>query len=142
MSCRCSRSSAALEGRCIGCLLVGLYRRRDTYRQKGKALLKEGKKSEAFDCFQKCVDVSPEMALAFIKVTYTLCTPRSFFVFLDPCMLVITVPPVSRRVVVLGLSALLPPMRLTPSWLTCRRRALWTWSLLKTPTCSLLDARE
>ena len=43
-------------------------RKRDAYLQKGKALLKEGKKSEAVDCFQKCVDVSPEMALAFIKV--------------------------------------------------------------------------
>ena len=37
-------------------------------RDKGKALLREGKRSEAFDCFQKCVDVSPEMALALIKV--------------------------------------------------------------------------
>ena len=46
-----------------------LYRRRDTYRQKGKALMKEGKKSEAVECFQKCVDVTPEMALAVIKVT-------------------------------------------------------------------------
>lgn len=31
-------------------------------------MLKEGKKSEAVDCFQKSVDVSPEMALALIKV--------------------------------------------------------------------------
>ena len=43
-------------------------RKRDSYRQKGKALLKDGKRSEAYECFQKCVDVSPEMALAFIKV--------------------------------------------------------------------------
>ena len=31
-------------------------------------LLKEGKTSEARDCFQRCIDVSPEMALAFIKL--------------------------------------------------------------------------
>ena len=37
-------------------------------REKGKALLREGKKSAAFDCFQKSVDVSPEMAHALIKV--------------------------------------------------------------------------
>ena len=36
-------------------------------RDRGKALLKEGKKSQAVDCFQKSVDVSPEMALALIK---------------------------------------------------------------------------
>lgn len=43
-------------------------RRRQANLQKGKALLKEGRKSEAMDCFQKSVDVSPEMALALIKV--------------------------------------------------------------------------
>lgn len=45
-----------------------LPRRRQSYLEKGKALMKEGKQSEAIDCFQRCVDVSPEMALAFIKV--------------------------------------------------------------------------
>ena len=30
--------------------------------------MREGKRSEAHDCFQKCVDVTPQMALAFIKV--------------------------------------------------------------------------
>lgn len=43
-------------------------RRRKLNLEKGKALLKEGKRSEAVDCFQKSVDVSPEMALALIKV--------------------------------------------------------------------------
>ena len=43
-------------------------KRRKEYREKGKALLREGKRSEAHDCFQKCIDVSPEMAHAFIKV--------------------------------------------------------------------------
>ena len=39
-------------------------------RDKGNALLREGKRSEAMDCFQKSVDISPEMALALIKVGY------------------------------------------------------------------------
>ncbi len=43
-------------------------RRRKSYLSKGKELLKQSKKSEANDCFRKCVDISPEMALAFIKV--------------------------------------------------------------------------
>ena len=29
--------------------------------------MKDGNKSQAVECFQKCVDVSPEMALALIK---------------------------------------------------------------------------
>ncbi|XP_064402731.1 exonuclease 1-like [Halichondria panicea] len=41
--------------------------RRREYREKGKQLLKDGRRSEAVDCFQKCVDVSPDMALALIK---------------------------------------------------------------------------
>ena len=57
-------------------------RKRDAYLQKGKALLKEGKKSEAVDCFQKCVDVSPEMALAFIKVNWFVYT-KSFLTHKD-----------------------------------------------------------
>ncbi len=61
-------------------VLTHLYRRRREYREKGKQLLKDGRRSEAVDCFQKCVDVSPDMALALIKVvlvlyTSTLTTP-------------------------------------------------------------------
>ncbi len=44
-----------------------IVRRRKSYLQKGKALLKDGRQSEATDCFQRCIDVSPEMAAAFIK---------------------------------------------------------------------------
>lgn len=42
-------------------------KKRDAYLKQGKALLKDGNKSQAVECFQKCVDVSPEMALALIK---------------------------------------------------------------------------
>lgn len=52
----------------LGSVTVCL-RKREMYLQKGKALLKEGKKSGAMDCFQKCVDVTPDMALALIKVS-------------------------------------------------------------------------
>lgn len=48
-----------------------MNRRRKSYLEKGKALLAAGKKTDAYDCFQKCVNVSPEMALAFIKVAQT-----------------------------------------------------------------------
>ena len=44
-------------------------RRRKDNLQKGKALLQEGKTSDANSCFQKCVDVTPDMALALIKVS-------------------------------------------------------------------------
>ena len=47
---------------------------------KGKELLKQGKKSEAHECFQKGVDISPEIALAFIKV----CDAVPIFANLDP----------------------------------------------------------
>jgi len=48
-------------------VLVG-FSKRKAYLTKGKELLKLGKNSEARECFQKCIDISPEMALAFIKV--------------------------------------------------------------------------
>ncbi len=48
--------------------VCSIYRKRQSFLTKGKELLKEGKKSEAHECFQKCVDISPEIALAFIKV--------------------------------------------------------------------------
>ncbi|RUP44580.1 PIN domain-like protein, partial [Jimgerdemannia flammicorona] len=45
-----------------------LGRRRNENKDKGIALLLEGKKEQAQKCFQKCVDVTPEMAYQFIKV--------------------------------------------------------------------------
>ncbi|RUS29376.1 PIN domain-like protein, partial [Jimgerdemannia flammicorona] len=45
-----------------------LGRRRNENKYKGIALLREGKKEQAQKCFQKCVDVTPEMAYQFIKV--------------------------------------------------------------------------
>ena len=50
--------------------MMTFYRRRDSYRKQGKALLKEGKESEARECFQRCVEISPEIASAFINLLY------------------------------------------------------------------------
>ncbi|XP_065882500.1 uncharacterized protein [Dysidea avara] len=47
-------------------------KRRKEYREKGKALLREGKRSDAYECFQKCIDVSPEMAHCFIKACHDM----------------------------------------------------------------------
>jgi exonuclease-1 len=43
-------------------------RSRQDNKAKGLALLRAGNKSQAFECFQKCVDITPEMALEVIKV--------------------------------------------------------------------------
>ena len=51
-------------------------KRRKENKERGKVLLREGKQSAAYECFQKCIDVSPEMAHAFIKVCvylYKMC---------------------------------------------------------------------
>ena len=44
------------------------WKRRKEYKENGRALLREVKRSEAHDSFQKCIDMSPEIAHAFIKV--------------------------------------------------------------------------
>jgi len=43
-------------------------RSRQENKAKGLALLRAGNKSQAYECFQKCVDITPEMALDVIKV--------------------------------------------------------------------------
>lgn len=44
------------------------YRRREENRAKGLEYLRTGEQKKAFECFQKCVDVTPEMAYQVIKV--------------------------------------------------------------------------
>jgi exonuclease-1 len=44
------------------------HERRQSCLSKGKALLKEGKEMEAKQCLRGSINVTPEMALAFIKV--------------------------------------------------------------------------
>ncbi|XP_064600916.1 exonuclease 1-like [Liolophura sinensis] len=41
--------------------------RREINRKKAAQFLREGKRAEARDCFQKCVDITPEMALELMK---------------------------------------------------------------------------
>ena len=43
-------------------------RKRKKYLEKGLEFHDKGKKTEAFECFSKCVDVSPEMAHQLILV--------------------------------------------------------------------------
>ena len=43
-------------------------RTRQENKAKGLAFLRAGNRQQALECFQKCVDISPEMALEVIKV--------------------------------------------------------------------------
>lgn len=45
-----------------------VIRKREENRKLARKYLQEGKKREAWECFTKCVDITPEMARAFIKV--------------------------------------------------------------------------
>ena len=51
------------------------YRTRQENKAKGLAFLRAGNRQQAVECFQKCVDITPEMALEVIKVRLlSLCT--------------------------------------------------------------------
>ena len=63
-----------------------MNRKRKSYLEKGKALLAAGKKNDANDCFQKCVNVTPEMALAFIKVASTQTMMNTTLTWLFCCL--------------------------------------------------------
>ncbi|KAH8553521.1 PIN domain-like protein [Umbelopsis sp. PMI_123] len=43
------------------------HTKREEYRAKGMEYLRTGERKKAFECFQKCVDVTPEMAYQVIK---------------------------------------------------------------------------
>lgn len=43
-------------------------RKREMYRKKAAQMLREGKRSEARECLQRCIDISPEMALELMNV--------------------------------------------------------------------------
>jgi len=45
-----------------------LCRRRELHRAKGLEFLRQNKKTEALNEFQKCVDITPAIALQLIKV--------------------------------------------------------------------------
>lgn len=44
---------------------------REESLSRGNALAAQGKHSQARDCYVKCVDVTPQMAYQFIKVSIT-----------------------------------------------------------------------
>ncbi|XP_033734001.1 exonuclease 1-like [Pecten maximus] len=41
--------------------------KREIYRKKAAQMLREGKRAEARECLQRCIDISPEMALELMK---------------------------------------------------------------------------
>ena len=45
------------------------FRSKEAYRKKAAQFLKEGKRTEAEECFQQCIDCTPQMALDVIQVT-------------------------------------------------------------------------
>lgn len=46
------------------------FRSKDTYRKKAAQLLKEGRANEARECFQRCIECTPKMALEVIQVGF------------------------------------------------------------------------
>lgn len=61
-------------------------RTRQENKAKGLAFLRAGNRQQALECFQKCVDISPEMALEVIKVLVLL-----FVVLISFGLLLLTV---------------------------------------------------
>ena len=48
------------------------------YRKKASQCLKEGRANEARECFQRCIECTPQMALEVIKVIIYL-KKKEFF---------------------------------------------------------------
>jgi len=58
-----------------GIYMVNLFRyfvarKREENRKNAKEFLRKGMKKEAWECFTRCVDVTPAMARELIKVRY------------------------------------------------------------------------
>ncbi len=47
-------------------------RSKDIYRKKAAQCLAEGRKNEARECFQRCIECTPKMALDVIKACHNL----------------------------------------------------------------------
>lgn len=62
------------------------FRNREKNRKKAKELLREGKAKEARECFQRCVDITSEMAADTIKA----CRARNIDV-IGNCVLLFSV---------------------------------------------------
>lgn len=63
---------------------VFTYRKREEYRAKGMEYLRVGERKKAFECFQKCVDVTPEMAYQVIKVGKFILDTLNFLISIQP----------------------------------------------------------
>lgn len=48
------------------------FRKREINKKKAAQLLREGKRGEARECLQRCIDISPDMALNLMNVSTSL----------------------------------------------------------------------
>jgi exonuclease-1 len=44
------------------------FRKRELNKKKAAQFLREGKRAEARECLQRCIDITPEMALELMNV--------------------------------------------------------------------------
>ena len=56
-------------------LLYVIVRRREVNKKKAAQLLREGRRSEARDALQKCVDINSDMAVKLMKARQTIFIP-------------------------------------------------------------------
>jgi len=64
----------------VQCAVCVLSRRRALNRKKAAQLLMEGKRSEARDCLAQCIDITPQMALELINVSFIILA-NCFFLY-------------------------------------------------------------
>jgi hypothetical protein len=55
---------------CKNLIILDMGRKRQLYKSQGAQYLLEGKRDKAMEAFQKCVDITPEIAYELIKVHY------------------------------------------------------------------------
>lgn len=54
------------------CMCKLFFRKREINKKKAAQLLREGKRAEARECLQRCIDISPDMALNLMTVSTNL----------------------------------------------------------------------
>jgi len=54
-------------------------RRRELHRKKAAQFLREGRRAEAKECLQRCVDITPQMALELMNVRLLFCLLQKFY---------------------------------------------------------------
>lgn len=54
------------------CMCELFFSKREINKKKAAQLLREGKRAEARECLQRCIDISPDMALNLMNVSTSL----------------------------------------------------------------------